>query len=382
MNKNYFLSQPHQPFFIAGIFWAIVSMSFFAFMYHGAIIVNINPLFFHVYTMLFMIFTPFFIGFIFTTFPRFCQSSVIDKEAYIFIFFLLEFGSILFVIGAFVNPILLDTAIFIMLISHLLVILELQKIYQERQISKASSDTLWILIGFYIGLFVHTLFFIEVFLSILPYNISIFNIAATIGFWNYLIFVVFSIAQKMVPFFSHVTANKRRGFVSIVFTAFLLQSLFVLLDFRLGWIVIDVTLAIYILNEYRRWKLNTFNAPAILWILHLALYWFAISLIFSIVSVNFLTLHLMAIGFLTTMLIGFGTRVTLGHSGQTPQADYYTIYLFYFLQVIVLLRAAFSFWNEKLWIFDISAAAWVVLYILWASRYGSILLYGKKERIS
>ncbi|MCX6073897.1 MAG: NnrS family protein [Campylobacterales bacterium] len=35
----------------------------------------------------------------------------------------------------------------------------------------------------------------------------------------------------------------------------------------------------------------------------------------------FLGTHLLVLGFLTTILIGFGTRVTLGHSGQPPHAN-------------------------------------------------------------
>ena len=80
--ESYFLSQPHQPFFLIGTVWAICAMLLFALSYHGVLLLSIPSSFFHVYSMIFMIFTPFFTGFIFTTFPRFCQSDTIDKRIY------------------------------------------------------------------------------------------------------------------------------------------------------------------------------------------------------------------------------------------------------------------------------------------------------------
>ncbi|QOP41482.1 NnrS family protein [Sulfurimonas marina] len=378
IKENYFLSQPHQPFFLSGTVWAVISMLFFALMYHGVFTLNISPIFFHVYTMFFMIFTPFFIGFLFTTFPRFCQSSVIERKVYIRIFSFLQFGSILFIIGAFTNPILVNASILVIFFSDILVVIELQKIYNEGHTSRASSDTLWILIGFYMGLFTHALFLVDSNLSIFQYDLNIFNIAATIGFWNYLIFIAFTVAQRMVPFFSHVTVEKRRGFNTVVFSGLLLHTVFSITALQFPQMIIDVVLGIYIFVELRRWKFDTLQSPAILWILHLALYWVPIALIVSIISINFLSLHVMAIGFLTTILIGFGTRVTLGHSGQAPHADRYVTNLFYFVQVIVVLRAAYSLFIDKLWLFDAAATAWMILYILWIGRYGSVLLNGKK----
>ena len=80
--QNYFLSQPHQPFFILGITNAIIMMLIFALSYKGVLTLNITSLNFHVYTLIFSVFTNVFTGFLFTTFPRFCQSEVITKDYY------------------------------------------------------------------------------------------------------------------------------------------------------------------------------------------------------------------------------------------------------------------------------------------------------------
>ena len=86
----------------------------------------------------------------------------------------------------------------------------------------------------------------------------------------------------------------------------------------------------------------------------------------------------MAIRFLTTLLIGFGTRVTLGHSGQPPHADRYATNIFWFIQAVVVFRGAYAFYTSELWLFDLSATAWILLYLFWTSRFASVLIRGKK----
>ena len=90
----------------------------------------------------------------------------------------------------------------------------------------------------------------------------------------------------------------------------------------------------------------------------------------------------MAIGFLTTILIGFGTRITLGHSGQAPNADRVATSIFLFIQAVVVLRALYSVnitfeWGMN-FLFDISFTAWVVLFFVWSLRYAKVLIFGSK----
>jgi len=93
-------------------------------------------------------------------------------------------------------------------------------------------------------------------------------------------------------------------------------------------------------------------------------------------------MHLLVLGFLTTVLIGFGTRVTLGHSGQPPHADTLAIGLFWWTQVVILSRAALSIDNSFAaahpWIFDLTVMAWIILFSAWGWRYGRILIWGKQ----
>jgi uncharacterized protein involved in response to NO len=130
----------------------------------------------------------------------------------------------------------------------------------------------------------------------------------------------------------------------------------------------------------------------LLWVLHLALAWLPLAFLLSAISLTaellletsfyFLNIHLLAIGFLTTVLIGFGTRVTLGHSGQPPHGDALATKIFIFIQFVVLARALFSIniafgWGLN-FLFDISFSLWLVLFMVWGGRYFKTLAFGSK----
>ena len=166
-----------------------------------------------------------------------------------------------------------------------------------------------------------------------------------------------------------------------------------LLDWTLAESVVGIVLSFYILREFLRWKLHPFNSPAIVWVLHLALFWLPLGLFVGslmeiaeyVYKTNFLfaEIHLLVLGFLTTVLIGFGTRVTLGHSGQAPHADRIAIALFWWTQVIVFLRLVLSIDSGLMgaheWLFDAAAFGWIMLFIVWGGRYGKTLIYGKQR---
>ena len=99
-------------------------------------------------------------------------------------------------------------------------------------------------------------------------------------------------------------------------------------------------------------------------------------------SFYFFGIHLLLLGFLLTVLIGFGTRVVLGHSGQVPHADRLTKALFVLTQIVVFARALVSFnaafgWGVS-FLFDIAAALWTLLFLLWGGRFFKVLVFGAK----
>jgi uncharacterized protein involved in response to NO len=383
--ESYFLSQAHQPFFILGIVNAVIMMLLFALNYKGILPLHIDTLTLHSYSLIFLVFTNFFTGFLFTTFPRFNQTDVIPKSYYSRVFFLNAVASLLFVLGALFSYYLLMFGMITAFIGEFFIILKLTQIYKNAN-TPDKSDSFWILGANHLGLFAHFLFILSLFVP------AVLNAAINISFYLYLIFLAFSVGQRMIPFFSHSFAQKSKNFVRNVFILFVLKSLFAATEFKGLEAILDIVIAIYLAKEFYRWELHPFNSPAILWVLHLALFWlplgFALSALsllgelFLHTSFYFLNIHLLAIGFLTTVLIGFGTRVTLGHSGQPPHADKTLTYIFFFIQLVVLLRALYSLniafgWGAG-FLFDISFTAWLLLFVVWGGRYAKTLMFGTK----
>jgi len=383
--ENYFMSQPHQPFFILGVINAILMMIIFALSYKSTVNLHIDMLTFHVYSLVYLVFTNVFIGFLFTTFPKFNQAQLLSKPYYTRLFFSQVIGTTLFVIGLFFSIYIVVFAMALLFVSQLFIVLKLQEIYKEGT-APDKSDSFWILAANWFGLVANLFFILSLFVP------SLLSTAINVSFYLYIIFLAFSVGQRMIPFFSHSFAIKNENFMKIIAVLFLFKTLFSILDIKIVEIVIDILLAVYLAYEFSRWELKPFNSPPILWVLHLSLFWLPVAFLLSAISLSaelfldtsfyFLNIHLLGIGFLTTLLIGFGTRVTLGHAGQPPNADKYATTIFVFIQVVVLLRGLLSFneafgWNLNFF-FDISVTAWIVLFLVWAFRYSRVLVFGSK----
>ncbi len=386
--ENYFLSQPHQPFFLLGIINAVVFMSLFALAYRSLVDITISVTFLHVYSLMFLVFSNFFTGFLFTTFPRFNQAQIVHKSYYLKIFFANVIFEFLFLVGIFSSINLVKIGLFALLVSHLFVVGKLYLIFKNgKSINK--KDSFWILIANFFGLLGEALFLLYLF------GILDLRFAINISFYMYLIFLTFSVAQRMIPFFSHSLEPKDPRFVGMIFTLFIFKTIASFYD-TLGYVkifeaILDLCIGIYMLREFLRWKLPSFNSPAILWVLHLGLFWLPVAflisgltlLVESVWGINFyfMGIHFLSLGFLSTVFVGFGTRVILGHSGQPPHTDSFAKNIFLFVQVVLLLRVLYSVsiaFDLKLEpLFDISVTAWLILFIVWGLRYGKMLVYKK-----
>ncbi len=386
--QNYFLSQPHQPFFIFGVLWALVSMMLFTLSHKGIATLTLSENEFHLYGLAFIVFAQFFHGFLFTTFPRFCTSMTIPKDVYVRIVWLYQIGATLFFVGSLTSEWIVLTAMFFLLFAHSMAIYTLFWIYKTGQ-SPLKQDPYWILVAHSIAIAAHGFWVIAYTMDLL-WSLHNWLPLITPVIVNFLfVFLTFAVAQRMIPFFSHSQESKSNHFIKIVFASFVIKTFFAVFSIPFGEALVGIVLAVYLFREFLDWKLHPFNAPAIVWILHIALFWLPVGLLIGsliqiaemIYGVSFLFAgtHLLVLGFLTTVLIGFGTRVTLGHSGQPPHADKITIGLFWWTQVLILLRFSLSidsaFGGSHPWLFDTAVCAWIALFTVWSVRYGKTLIY-------
>ena len=383
--RNYFFSQPHQPFFVLAFVNALVMMLIFMLSFKGVVHMDITAIDYHAYGFIYLFFTPAFFGFLFTTFPKFSSTPPIDKKTYIKVFTLYYIGSTLVVLGSLATPVFTGFGMFITFLGHLWGFLILNNIYVKTTMED-THDLTWIVTAMGIGLIAHILLILGTL-----FHIGMTGFADEIAIYLYLFLLTFSVAQRMVPFFSHCMVERNENLLK---TLFILLTLHILIEgfIHNGSFAFDIAIGLLLLQELRRWKLPFPNPNPLLWILHISLFWAGFAFILGgltnaitlFFDVNFLALdvHILVLGFVFTILIGFGTRVTLGHSGNMMQADKWVSNLFYWTQVVVAVRILVSLasafgWNFML-LFDISATVWMLMFIAWAVRFFAVLIQGKK----
>ncbi len=389
-----FSSQPHQPFFANGIIFFILFMFLLLGSFSNIFTVNSSVIDYHAYTMLYVVFIQFFLGFLYVVFPRFLTQAEIEPKEYMKNFFIYFISSI----GIFLSLLFsLKIYILFVLIMFIAQILSFKLLYSihKKSIVTNKYDTKWVLIFFAFGLLGHLLFIISLF--DFPQAYLIKQISINIGFYLFIFGIIFTISQRMIPFFTSMKVqgyviNKTKNLMEVVFILLVLKVF--ILSFQTAELnlIADVPLFLLFTKELVKWKLPMFKTVAIMWVLFLSLYWIPFAFFISILeSLNALlytgfvfekvVIHTLAIGYFVTVLLGFGTRVVLGHSGQTPHADKFAIFIFIAVQFIAFFRIFASISSnmnfDYLFYINLSALLLIIGLILWSLRYLKILLKGK-----
>ena len=384
MKNHYLFSQPHQPFFVLAFVNAILSMFIFMLLFKGLVASEILTLNYHAYSFIFLMFTPAFLAFLFTTFPRFSATEPIEKENYMLVFRAFLGGSLLFQLGTLFSTLLFTLGMLLTFVAHTRSTYILYAIYQTSKMTE-KEDQAWILISMVFGLLAHLIFIISIWMP------SIHAFSIEIAIYLYLFILIFTVAQRMIPFFSNTPIEKHKERLKVIIGLLGLHVILEMIQNNSSFLV-DFLLAYLIGKELYRWKLPFPNPNPLIWVLHIALYWVPVAFMIegftNIIALssgaNFLSLglHTLVLGFFLTVLIGFGTRVTLGHSGNMMHADKLTTILFYWTQIVVVTRIFTSFAVANNWdfivFFDLSITVWVVLFALWGNRFFPVLIFGKK----
>ena len=378
----YFFSQPHQPFFTWGVINAIVMMLLFLLAMKGVVVFRtLTPALFHGYTLIYIVFTAFFQGFLLTTFVRFSQMPPLEQKIYTTNFTLLFSATLLFLSGIFFSKTVMITGMVLLAGNQIYTFYIFYQIYRASP-SPDKFDQFWIMSAFFAGIVTN---FMMILLTLI--ELPRFETAALrAGLYLYVVFVALSVGQRMIPFFSHVMIEKNRKLYRVIFLLFLLAVAAESFQAHSGFLFLAIA-GILLTKEIHRWRLPFRDAPPILWILHLAIFWLPTGLIagaladgYALISgknLLFLSIHLVALGFVTTVLIGFGTRVTLGHSGNMMVTDAKTKILFYLTQIVVYMRLLYSI-TATPFLFDITVVLWIVLFGGWAIKYMPALAFGKR----
>ena len=384
-------SKPHKLFFLGGTVNAIVSMVVMLLHYQGALYSKIAIPTVHAYMLTFAVFSQFFFGFLYTMFPRFLSMPEIQREQYLPLFLLLNSFIVLFTISIYSESSLTAVTAIGMFVAYWLIIRVLWQLYQQSSVTER-FDVNWIMISLATGTVSHLLFLLG-FIGTESTSISL--LALNSGFFLYLFMLIITLSQKMIPFFTEgkvkeYKANRSRYFLHSLAGLLFLKVIFTSSSVN-SYGLIDGALFVITFRELVKWNLPIRKVEAILWVLYLSLIWIPVGfLLFFIDGFGQLIpgysgwifektpLHALGIGYFTTILIGFSTRIILGHAGQKPTADYFAIMLFCLVQIVVVIRLATGFIlniETQLYTEMITASAllWLGLFILWSQRYIKLL---------
>ncbi|HHH19941.1 MAG TPA: NnrS family protein, partial [Campylobacterales bacterium] len=210
IKNHYFFSQPHQPFFVLAFSNAIISMFLFLLIFKGVIASSgIEGRLHHAYTMIYLLFTPAFIGFLFTTFPKFSGIEPIAPRQYLLAFGLFLIGSLFVYVGVLFSKNLANLGMLLVFVGHLGAVQVLWYIHQNATVTD-KEDQQWILIAMAFGWVAHLLFIIGIWLPF-AYSLSI-----QCAVYLYLFLLTFTIAQRMLPFFSHAPIQKHKERFNVI----------------------------------------------------------------------------------------------------------------------------------------------------------------------
>lgn len=374
-------SQPHRLFFFFGVAQGILFIVLLGLTYAGLITLQTGIGFYHAYAMAFIVFTQFFAGFLLTVFSRYLAQPPTPKATYLPIAWSLNSGSLLFTIALFLSEKAMLLGMIVIAVAFATLTKTLFQTYRASRVGN-KNDTFWMIVAFACGLAAQCFFMLSLFF---PLD----RLAIDVSFYLYLFFIVINVSQKMMPFFTANTIigyqiNKSRYFLESIFIALVLKVL--LETFEINAWIADSALFSLITYELLKWRLPFAKAPSILWVLFLSIWWvplaFALFLIqdfsalfHAAVYLEKSPLHTLALGYFTTILIGFGTRIILGHSGRQPHADAYALTLFGLIQLMTLLRILAGIFPQIGYQHAILSVAglWIIIFGMWAKRYIGIL---------
>lgn len=363
-----FISQPHQPFFTASISFAFITMlgTFLSFLGKD---VDFGA--FHSFGLLFGVFTNAFLGFLFTVIPRYCASSPIEQKEYTTVWVIYQMSILLVLFDFTILGKLLCA--FSLLYSINIFYINIKEGFGDK---KESSILLFLLFLGASLLTIETL--IDIDLTILI-------------FYGYLLTIVFLVAFRMVPnFYSGYTQKPKweKPKYTLSISLLLLFFIGITSQFEMLFLSKIVALLSLVFFGYIMFNLNIYGkTPPILAILVISFYWFYLAVFVHFIEVILevytfkLSFHIFALGFVLNLLIGFGSRVVMGHSipPQKITADKLTVFVFILTQVVIVSRIVASvlfLQNSTIYMgfLHLSSWLWIVLFSIWSVRYAKTLL--------
>lgn len=338
----------------------------------------------HGYLMIYGLFPFFIFGFLMTTYPRWMNGREIPAGRYVPAFVLLMLGTAGFYAGLLTGRNMLFVAVAATLAGWGFALYALLRVLLDAQHpDKRHPQIIFIALSMgWCGLAAYLIW-------LWGDSAAWLHFAIQGGLWLFLLPVFASVGHRMIPFFTSTALSQQlvpRPYWAwwTILAASVMHSLLRLADAAAWLWVCDAPLAVAAFYLTYVWGLRRSLSIPILGVLHVGFAWLGIAmLLFAVQSLAlFLSqgtkfiwglapLHALTIGCFATLLIGMGTRVTLGHSGLPVQVGIPAKLTFVGIQLAALLRVLADMLPLQAMhgLYLAAATVWLACFVLWVSRY-------------
>jgi uncharacterized protein involved in response to NO len=386
-----FSAAPHRVMFFGGalqivavMVWWLVEMLTRYGVIGQPIIWSIMPNAAHTYLMVFGLFPSFIFGFIMTTFPRWMGGKEISAPYYVTAFALLLLGNVSFYIGLATRHSVLVFAVASTLAGWAVGAYALLRVILDTKPSNKRNPIvilIALLMG-WCGLFAFLMWLL------CGKNLWL-QIATQTGIWLFLLPLFVSVGHRMIPTFTisalpNLKMTKPDWPWWVILAGSTVHGLLQIADASAWLWLSDAPLMIAAFYLVYSWRIFQSFKDALVAILHIGIAWLGIAmLLFTVQSatqffshdtvfiLGLAPLHALTIGCFASLLIGMGTRVTLGHSGLPFKVDMAVKLMFYGIQTDAIVRVLADIvpqqYRQVLYL--VAGIIWLASFIPWVWRY-------------
>lgn len=383
-----FTAAPHRVMFFGGavqtllvMLWWLCELSTRYLLPQYSVSWPLFPAAIHSWLLLFGMLPFFFFGFLMTTFPRWMAGHEIPMQRYVPAFVFMSAGVLLFYAGLWFGSVLLTLGSASLLAGWAGGLYALWRVLRDTRPGDKRHPVL-LLIAFSIGWLALAAFLMWQ----LTDAHALLQFALRAGLWGFVLPVFAVVAHRMFPFFTSSALQVKevpRPFWAlwVMLAASLLHGVLELIGLNAWLWLADLPLAFAALTLSRMWGLRRSFVNPLLAVLHVGFAWLGIAMLLYAVQSLWLLLqgayiwglaplHALTVGCYATLVIGMGTRVTLGHSGLPFAIDTPVKLMFAAIQLVALLRIAADLLPQHSGLlYVLAAAGWLACFVPWVWRY-------------
>ncbi len=387
-----FSAAPHRMMFFPAAVQLVLVMSFWGVelllrLLGQPLSLAVPPIWVHLFMMIYGVFPFFIFGFLMTTYPRWMRWQEIGYLRYAGAWWLLVAGMGVVWIGLLVHAVLMAAGVMLFLAGWLVALGALLKVYRQTPVRGKLHET-HLNLALMAGWLGAALFALWLFTG----HYWLLSAARQIGLWLFLVPVFFTVAHRMIPFFSSVVLKPYQlvqpsGFLPAMWVAVSGHALLEGLGMPAWTFPFDLLLAGMAFYLSSRWGLVRAQSVRLLGVLHIAFLWLGVAMgLYALDSLIVLSngsswlgrapLHALGIGCMAGMVIAMATRVTRGHSGRPLEMNLYTWWCFLGVNAAAVVRITAELVPVPgiLHAYLLSALLWLLATGGWAIQYAPVYL--------